>query len=294
MKDLNGTVVFITGGAQGIGLGMARAFVLAGSTVALADLDQPALAAAEQELSELSGDRSAVATFALDVRDRAEFARIVDAVEDRLGPISVLCNNAGIGSQTAIDDLSYETWDQVLGINVGGVVNGVQSVLPRMLERGGPGHIVNTASAAGLVPNTNLTYTTSKFAVVGLSESLRRQAAVAAKQIGVTVVCPGLVRTDVMRHSAEVEGRPDADVEEAQAGLQQYGLDPDVVGEQVLAAVRADELYVQTDRTMVPMIEARTEALLAALPEETERDRELVKLFQEARARMQEPPASNG
>lgn len=180
-----------------------------------------------------------------------------------------------------LGELGYEHWDRVLGVNLGGVVNCVQTVLPRMLARGGPGHIVNIAAGAGLVATTEITYVTSKFAVVGLSESLRLQPEVARHRIGVTVVCPGLVRTDALLNSARADGRADAlaRADEAHALLQRFGLDPDVVGERVLAAVRSDELYVLTDHYVASLIEERTRALLAALPPRTERDRELEALL---------------
>ncbi|MBB6546964.1 SDR family oxidoreductase [Nonomuraea rubra] len=271
--------MFITGGAQGIGLGMARAFARAGARLALADLDEERLQSAKRELAALTGDDSAVAVFPLNVRDREAFARVVDAAEDRLGPIAVLCNNAGLGFLTPITALRYEQWDHVLDVNLGGVINGVQTVLPRMLDRGGPGHIVNTASGAGLIATTNVTYVTSKFAVVGMSESLRIQPELIANGIGVTVVCPGLVRTNVTLNSARAEERQDQAAREGHAVLQRYGLDPDVVGEQVLEAVLANRLYVHTDRYVAPLIEERMRSLLEALPAETERDRELAPLL---------------
>ncbi|MGP3936281.1 SDR family oxidoreductase [Nonomuraea sp. KM88] len=279
MKDLAGRTVFITGGAQGIGLGMARAFARAGARLALADLDEERLQSAKRELLALAGDGSAVAVFPLDVRDRDAFTRVVDAAENRLGPIAVLCNNAGLGFLTPIRALRYEQWDHVLDVNLGGVINGVQTVLPRMLDRGGPGHIVNTASGAGLIATTNVTYVTSKFAVVGMSESLRIQPELIANGIGVTVVCPGLVRTNVTLNSARAEERQDPSAEEGHALLQRYGLDPDVVGDQVLEAILADKLYVHTDRYVAPLIEERMRSLMEALPAETERDRELAPLL---------------
>lgn len=202
-------------------------------------------------------------------------------MEERLGPVEVLCNNAGIGAATPVADLRYEDWDRILDVNLGGVVNGVRTVLPRMLARGGPGHVVNTASGAGLVATTNLTYTTtnlsyttSKFAVVGMTESLRQQQALLAAGIGVSVLCPGLVSTDVVWNSADHADSPDqATLELGQRFLREYGLDPDVVGEQVVAAVRESHLHMQTDRYIEPLFEERTRLLTESLPPETERDR---------------------
>ena len=193
MEDLKGRTAFITGGARGIGLGIGRAFAHAGVKLAIADIDPDSLAAAKSELAKLT----AVETFNLDVRDREAYARVADEAEARLGAVSILCNNAGVAAATR---LTYEFWDWMLGINLNGVINGIQTFLPRMLERGGGGHIVNTASGAGLAAEgSDLMYTTSKFAVVGMSEALRRE--LEPKQIGVTVLCPGPVGTNIVGNS---------------------------------------------------------------------------------------------
>jgi len=265
MEDVKGRTAFITGGARGIGLGIARAFANAGVKLAIADIDSDSLAAARSDLGKLI----AVETFNLDVRDREAYARVADEAEARLGPVSILCNNAGVAAATRF---TYEFWDWMLGINLNGVINGIQTFLPRMIERGG-GHIVNTASGAGLVAEgSSVMYSTSKFAVVGLSESLRRE--LEPKQIGVTVLCPGPVGTNIVANSritqpaaqnAE-EARTWEAVTEQVTDWLARGVAPDRVGEMVLAAVKANRLYVLTDRVMEKYIEARTKALLDALP----------------------------
>lgn len=266
MEDVNGRTAFITGGARGIGLGIAGAFARAGMKLAIADIDPDSLAAAKSELAKLTE----VETFKLDVRDREAYARVADEAEASLGPVSVLCNNAGVAAATRF---TYEFWDWMLGINLNGVINGIQTFMPRMLERGGGGHIVNTASGAGLVAEgSGVMYNTSKFAVVGLSESLRRE--LARKQIGVSVLCPGPVGTNIVANSrvtqpaarnAEEARIWEAVTEQVTAQLAR-GVAPDEVGEMVLAAVKANQLYILTDRVMEKYIEARTKALLAALP----------------------------
>jgi NAD(P)-dependent dehydrogenase (short-subunit alcohol dehydrogenase family) len=269
MDDIAGRTAFISGGANGIGLGIARAFARAGAKLALADVDAAALAAAEAEIA----GQTDVATFALDVRDRDAFARVADEIETRLGPVSLLFNNAGIALVIPVDHMSFEAWDYALGVNLGGVVNGLQTFLPRMLARSRElkgGHVVNTASGAGLAaPGSGFLYHTAKFAVVGLSESLRSELEGAG--IGISVLCPGPVATRILHHTARMQPasapRLDAPTLAAVDAVLGCGESPDTVGEMVLRAVRTNALYIHTDRVMELAIQTRTQALLDALPE---------------------------
>lgn len=279
MFDLTNRTVLITGAARGIGRGMARAFARDGARVALADLELERARAVRDELVATGTEAVAVE---LDVRDRDAFARAVDEVEEQLGAVQVLCSNAGIGTTAHLTELGFEHWDRTLEVNLGGVVNGIQTVLPRMLRRGGPGHLVNTASGAGLIASTNLTYTASKFAVVGLTESLRMQPDLVAADVGASVLCPGLVSTDVLRNSAD--HLPTSGQETLRQGthlLTEYGLDPDVVGRQVVAAVRERRLHVQTDRSIAPLLEERAQLLMDSLPPTTARDEQLAPMLRE-------------
>ncbi|HKU97376.1 MAG TPA: SDR family NAD(P)-dependent oxidoreductase, partial [Vineibacter sp.] len=140
MTNVSGRTAFITGGANGIGLGIARAFAKAGARLALVDQDEEALARARTELAATTE----VETVVLDVRDRAAFTGVADRIEARLGPVSLVVNNAGVAGGAPAPKLTYELWDWGLGINLDGVVNGVQTFLSRMVERGAGGHIVNT------------------------------------------------------------------------------------------------------------------------------------------------------
>ena len=270
MDRVDGKVAFITGGARGIGLGIARVFARSGAKLALADIDQASLDTAKAELSKLT----AVEAFKLDVRDRVAYARVADETESRLGPVSILCNNAGVAGGQHVTRLTYEYWDWVIGINLYGVINGIQTFLPRMLKRGDGGHIVNTASGAGLAATSSgLLYTTSKYAVVGLSESLRDS--LAPLKIGVSVLCPGPVNTQILSNSRDTQPPTQVTAEEAkvfEATITQAnaflaaGVDPDEVGEMVLAAVKANRLYIHTDRVMAGLIESRAKMLLDAMP----------------------------
>lgn len=265
VETIEGRTAFITGGAQGIGLGIARALAARGANLALVDIDEPALASAKQEL----GAATTVETFVLDVRDRERYAEIASATERALGPVSLLCNNAGVAGGVPVDRLSYEMWDWVVGINLHGVYNGIQTFLPGMLERG-EGHIVNTASGAGLVANgTGFLYHASKFGVVGLSESLR--IALGPRGIGVSVLCPGPVNTKIIQHTAERRPVQEPRSEAASGRRDQVlawlaaSTDPDAVGEMVLDGILGDQLYIYTDDIMREPIEARTRALLEPL-----------------------------
>ena len=270
MTDVQDRTAFITGGANGIGLGIARAFAKAGARIAIVDLDEAALDRAKAELS-ASTD---VAAFKLDVRDRSEYARIADSVESKLGPVSLLFNNAGVAGGAAASKMTYEMWDWGIGINLVGVINGIQTFLPRMVERRNGGHIVNTASGAGLVEaGAGVLYHTAKFGVVGLSEALRTE--LAANAIGVSVLCPGPVATGIIDNTRRTQPGVNASAPLEPAVRQRLdssrrflegGVSPDAVGEMVLRVVRDNGLYIHTDRMVMPLIEARTKALLDAMP----------------------------
>lgn len=273
MTDVQGRTAFITGGGNGIGLGIARSLARAGAKLALVDVDDAALGRAKTELQLFTP----VETFRLDVRDRDAYAATAEAAERALGPVSLLFNNAGVAGGAAAAQMTYELWDWGLGINLYGVINGVQTFLPRMVERAQGGHIVNTASGAGLAATgAGALYTTAKYGVVGLSEALHGELAPA--NIGVSVLCPGPVATDIVRRTAESapsSGRARTPEQEAEAAarldrsarwLHRDGVGIDAVGEMVLAAVRDNRLYIHTDRQVEALIKARTQALLDALP----------------------------
>lgn len=273
MTEVSGRTAFITGGGNGIGLGIARTFAKAGAKLALADLDAGALERAKSELSPITD----VETVVLDVRDRDAFARAADDLEAKLGPVSLLFNNAGVSGGVPAAKLSYDLWDWSLGINLGGVVNGTTTFLPRIIGRGEGGHVVNTASGAGLVGTASGTlYCTAKFAIVGMSEALRAELQPAG--IGISVLCPGPVATDIIARSGA--SKPGANalsdeqrqkVEERNTQMKAFldaGRTPDEVGAMVLAAVQENRLYIHTDRMMLPYLELRQQELLAAMPVE--------------------------
>jgi NAD(P)-dependent dehydrogenase (short-subunit alcohol dehydrogenase family) len=270
MKDTTGKVAFITGGASGIGLGIARAFVGAGMKVVIADIRQEALDAALKSLA--AG--ASVRAVQLDVTDRKAWARAADEAERAFGAVQVLCNNAGVHVGGPVQDATYEDWDFCLGVNLGGVINGIRTFVPRMIRHGQGGHIVNTSSVGGLVGNKGLgVYTTSKFAVTGLSESLR--ADLTTENIGVSVLCPGPVKSEFFESTMAVRPAslartgsvtPPLGAERAMTPIFATAMTADEVGTRVLAGIRRNDLYILTHAEIRDMLEARSKALLAALP----------------------------
>ncbi|MBL4800855.1 MAG: SDR family NAD(P)-dependent oxidoreductase [Emcibacter sp.] len=273
MTDVEGRTAFITGGGNGIGLGIARRLARAGVKLALADVDVDALARAKAELQDITQ----VETYKLDVRDRDAYASTAEAVESALGPVSLLFNNAGVAGFPPAAKLTYEIWDWAMGVNLDGVINGIQTFLPKMIERGQGGHIVNTASGAGLATTSaGVLYTTAKYAVVGMSESLN--AELASSNIGVTVLCPGPVATGIVQRTADSTPKTGINLSEEQKKNMEKGLAAatqwleqgtsiDDVGEMVFKALQENSLYIHTDRMAEDMIKERTKALLAAMPD---------------------------
>jgi NAD(P)-dependent dehydrogenase (short-subunit alcohol dehydrogenase family) len=270
MKDLSGRTAFITGGAQGIGLGIARRLAREGVKLAIVDIDAAALEKARSELENVTQ----VTALELDVRERDAFAKVADSVEERLGPVSLLFNNAGVASGVPVSAMSYAMWDWVLGVNIQGVVNGIQTFLPRMIKRGLGGHVVNTSSGAGLaVTNAGFLYTTSKYAVVGMSEALRQELQIAGTGIGVSVLCPGPVATGIVGRS--MRARPGAGqlneaalmrLKEVDSHLLEHGVSIDEVGEMVLNAINNNRPYIFTDRLVEDFVVERTKSILSCLP----------------------------
>ncbi len=267
LDEIASRTAFITGGAEGIGLGIARALAAVGAKVAIADINTDALAAAEHELAAVT---TAMAV-TLDVRDRDGYADVADRVEAELGPVSLLFNNAGVAGSTSPDKMSYQTWDWVIGINLHGVYNGIQTFVPRMIDRGDGGYIVNTASGAGLVvASSGFLYATSKFGVVGLSEALHGE--LSRFDIGVSVLCPGPVATDIVLNTAQSQPAghdPSIAVKEALARSHEWlarGTPPNAVGQMVLDAIIAQRLHILTDELIADMVAQRAQRILDALP----------------------------
>ena len=193
MEHVEGKVAFITGGASGIGLAMARSYTSSGMKVVVADIQDDALDAVRDKFSDSNAELVAMK---VDVTSREAMEQVAMDTEVAFGKIHVLCNNAGVALSGSVDEMSYEDWDWVMNVNLQGVINGTVSFINRLKSRGEGGHIVNTASMAGQVGIALMSvYNTTKFAVVGMSEAMRQD--LEPFNIGVSVLCPGFVATNI-------------------------------------------------------------------------------------------------
>jgi NAD(P)-dependent dehydrogenase (short-subunit alcohol dehydrogenase family) len=266
MKDIAGRTAFVTG-ASGIGLGVAGKLLETGAKVVIADSRQDFLDRAMERL-----DSPDAIALKLDLADRAGFAAAADEAEARLGPVSILCNCAGVNLFQPIDECSYEDWDWLLGINLHGTVNGCQTFVPRMKARGTGGHVVNTASMAAFLagPNAGI-YTASMFAVRGLTESLRWS--LVPHGIGVSCLCPGLVKSPLLevgldRPNAARREESEADREflACLAQLHEAGMDPDELAETVIGGIHENRLYIFPHAEFRDELRELFEEILSAFP----------------------------
>jgi NAD(P)-dependent dehydrogenase (short-subunit alcohol dehydrogenase family) len=245
MKDFAGRTAFVTGGAHGVGIGLVRTLLAQGCKVAIADIRAASIDAA---LKALDNPRAMGVT--VDVSSRQELARAADKVEAQFGTVSLLFNNAGVNLFQTIEQSSYDDWDWIMGVNLHGPINGVMTFVPRMIRAGRGGYVVNTASMAGfLAAGVCGIYNTTKFAVRGMSASLR--ASLAPHGIGVSVLCPGLVKSyiyasdDVRPEALKTGAKPvDAEAVKRLAAVHEFGMEPDVIGARVLEAMREDRFHV--------------------------------------------------
>jgi len=247
MKDFAGRTAFVTGGAHGVGSGLVRALLAEGCKVAIADIRAGSI---KQALKELNSERAMGVQ--VDVASREAMARAADEVEAKFGPVSLLFNNAGINLFQTIEESSYDDWDWVMGVNLHGPINGVMTFVPRMVAAGNGGYVVNTASMAALLAAGKPgIYNTTKFALRGMSESLR--ASLAPHGIGVSVLCPGLVKSyiyasDEIRPERLKVGAKPVDTQNVKrlAEIHEFGMEPDVIAQRVLEAMRENRFHIFT------------------------------------------------
>src|SRR3989454_6555017 len=246
MDDFTGRVAVITGGGGGIGTAMARAFAARGARIVLADLNERVMAGVAKELAAGGAE---VATVRTDVTALESVGALADTAERRFGAVHIVCNNAGIATFGEIAGSTHADWAYTMGVNFWGVVHGVETFVPRLLARREGGHIVNTASMAGLVGMRWLgIYCASKFAVVGLTEGLHRE--LADHGIGVSVLCPMIVQTNINENS--VRNRPAAlrnpSDDPVADGTLMVGsvIAPDEVARRVVRGIDRKDLYILT------------------------------------------------
>lgn len=263
MRDLKGKTAFITGGASGIGLAMAEAFGRAGMAVMLADIEEAPLKAAVEGLEARQVRASGVLC---DVADRAAVEAAAARTVETFGKVHVVCNNAGVGAGGPIGEVAAADWDWVVAVNLMGVVHGVESFLPHLRAHGEGGAFVNTASMAGMISPPGMEpYCATKFAVVAMSEGWAEQ--LAPENIGVSVLCPGYVKTRIDQSGRARPARfggPKALGPVDPASPVQTGIDPARVGERVREAVERGERYIFTHPEMRPAVEARFARILEA------------------------------
>lgn len=269
MKDLRDKVAFITGGASGLGLAMAKSFGREGMKVMIADIEETAL---ERAVKELTASQVRCEGVLCDVADRNSVRNGALKTVSTFGKVHVVCNNAGVAVGGPIGQVNEKDWQWIVDVNLLGVVYGMETFVPLIESHGEGGHIVNTASMAGMISPPNLEpYCATKFAVVAMSEGWNAQ--LAPKNIGVSVLCPGFVQTRIFEsernkpqrygsaatvHSALGTGRENA------AQLVQSGIPVEPVGNRVVEAIKDNDLYIFTHVEMKPFVELRFANILAA------------------------------
>jgi NAD(P)-dependent dehydrogenase (short-subunit alcohol dehydrogenase family) len=271
----SGRVAVVTGAASGIGRALAEAFAGAGSAVVVADLDGAEAEVVASGIRAAGGDAAAVN---VDVSDAAAVDQLAAATLDRFGRVDVLCNNAGVSTFNLLRDQTLDDWRWVFGVNLWGVIHGLQSFVPIMRSQGTPAHIVNTASIAGLLSGVAFIgpYDATKVAVVSISETLSQELAIEQARIGVSVLCPSSVDTRVMESE---RGRPSAFGVERRTEVAESvrlairdsftgptGLTPQAVADRTLAAIRAGRFWIITHSGERPAVEARFADVLANFP----------------------------
>ena len=278
MEQIEGRVAFVTGGASGIGLGIVKRFIENGMKVVIADLRQDHIDEAVEYFESRQQGRN-IHAIRLDVTDREAMSAAADEAEKVFGHVHVVVNNAGVGIEGPLKEATYADWDFGMGVNLGGVINGVQTFTPRIRAHGEGGHIVSTASLAGMItmPSNMIMYVTAKAAVIAMMESLRTE--LAAEGVGVSVLCPGPIKSNIHQlnqNRPERFGAGEAFVEAAdrlaQRQVSDLWMEPEEVGDMVVDAIRNDRLYIITHGEWREAAENRFKAILEAMPKETNAD----------------------
>lgn len=266
LPDLSGKVAVVTGGASGIGKGIATQLIAEGAQVVIADIQRDAMEAAAAEIG--------AAGIPVDVSDPASVDALAGAVLNRYGAVHVVCNNAGIGPLAPVADLTLDDWRWMLGVNLWGVIHGIHTFLPILKRNREGGHIVNTASMAGLVAGPRLgAYAAAKYGVVGLTEVLAAELAADNSRVGVSVLCPGTVHTNIGTSSRNRPADlPDAGFKDIDIELEDNPryrwIYPADAGAVVVRAIKRGDLYALTHPDWYPMVAERHEAIAEAFREQ--------------------------
>jgi len=281
MENIEGKVAFITGGASGIGLGIAKACAKYGMKVVIADMRQDAL---DEAMAYFKEKKQPVHAIKLDVTDRVAYAKAADEAEAVFGKIHVLVNNAGVGGGGPVETVTYKDWDYTVGVNLGGAINGVMTILPRILKHGEGGHIIATSSTNGIAATgASITYCTTKFAVAGMMEALATE--LQDKGIGASVLVPGPTTTNLGKSSFENrpahlrnEGEtwppppppPPKDGQPRRPPMmdKDVWMDPVETGERVVRGIKNNDLFIITHPEFKAGFNVRNEAIMRACPDE--------------------------
>ena len=264
MQDLKGKVAVVTGAASGIGLALAERAAREGMRVVLADIEPGALAAAEEKMRAAGAEVLAVAT---DVAKRESVEALRDRTIATFGACHLLCNNAGVSVGGLTWDITHDDWNWILGVNLWGVIHGIRAFVPAMVASGDEGHVVNTASMAGLIAGPGMApYTATKHAVVAISESMYHELNMSNSRVHVSVLCPGWVNTRI----AESERNRPAELKDSAMGRPEFaamqglvrsllasGMPPAQVADHVFAAVAEERFWILTHETFKPLVTAR-------------------------------------
>jgi len=294
MKDIKGKIAFITGGASGIGLGIAKACAKYGMKVVIVDSRQDAL---DEAMAHFKKTSQPVHPIKMNVTDRVAYATAADEAEKVFGKIHVLVSNAGVGYGGPIEKLTYNDWDYSMSVNVGGCINSIMTIVPRIMKHGEGGHVVATSSTCGLLASSHfIIYCTTKYAVCGMIESLASE--LQDRNIGASVLIPGPTMSNLglssfvnkpehLRNAGETwppkMPAPPKGAPPRRPPSEMHGvfMDPVETGERVLRGIRNNDLYIHTHPEFKDGYISRHNAIIRAIPDEPRNEKrwEVVKHF---------------